>query len=63
MKVIYMILIAILVGGCAPPQPGKYTNKQLPGMLVETCINNVIYYESNHQLAPAFRPTGTLYTC
>lgn len=63
MRIIYAILITILVIGCAPQTPGKYTNKQLPGMLLETCINNVTYYESNHQLAPAFRPDGTLYTC
>jgi hypothetical protein len=28
-----------------------------------TCIRGVEYYRTGHQLAPAFKPDGTLYTC
>lgn len=67
MKRIYMVLVVTLVVGCTPEpeKHGKYTNNApLPGVMYEeACLNNVVYYNSSHHLAPAFKPDGTLYTC
>lgn len=55
-KLIAIACTVVVLGGCSKPD-GR------PAFVEEICIKGVVYYSSGYQLAPAFKPDGTLYTC
>jgi hypothetical protein len=54
---LYSLILIFALAGCLPPTKITYTGYETE------CIRGVVYYNSGHRLAPAYKQDGTLYTC
>ncbi len=59
MKILGLIAVVFALAGCSE---GLLSPEGRFG-LDEYCLKGVVYYTSHNQIAPAFKPDGTLYTC
>lgn len=57
MNKLLVLLGMFMLTACSPQADGK------PWAVKEQCIKGVVYYTTGYQLAPAFKPDGTLITC